>query len=114
MVDSVGIYPGEGSMVLTDGGPLVPYTFNGPGGSVSGTVTSGFNIGGVNTLEAIINNTGDTIYGPCSNMLFVGDWTQLGLTGTITYDLVPGPSVATLSIAGAALLGVRRGVRRTR
>ena len=53
---------GNGYMVYTDGGALTPLDFstlnqNGSMENVSGAVTTGFNIGGANTLEMIINNT---------------------------------------------------------
>jgi hypothetical protein len=91
----------SGSMVFTDGGPLVPYTFttfNSPNSSVTGTVNSGFNIGGVNTLTAIINNTYSGVLGPLTN-IGPGDGTAMGLTGTISYS-VPEPSAMAVMLIG--------------
>lgn len=80
-----------GSLVLTDGGSAQPYSsFVGPDGSVSGTVTNGFNIGGFNTLRVIINNTHAGVVGsdiPVSS----GDGTFLSLSGAVSYT--PGPTV---------------------
>jgi hypothetical protein len=100
--------PGAGSMMLTDGGPLQAYTFGGPDGSVSGTVTSGFNVGGVNTIRAIINNTDNGISGSCRTFGSDIDSTQLGLSGMITYSVVPEPSSAILAVVGLALFALRQ------
>jgi hypothetical protein len=89
----------SGYMILTDGGPLTPYTFAGPDGSVSGSATSGFNIGGLNTLEVIVNNTQTGIYGP--NLPFGGgphDQTIFAMQGSISY--VPEPSACALVVIG--------------
>jgi hypothetical protein len=103
IISSSGISQGgfTGSMVFTDGGPLVPYTFNtpnNPNGSVSGTANSGFNIGGVNTLTAIINNTSTGVFGPLAT-LGPGDGTAMGLMGSISYT-VPEPSSAAVILIG--------------
>lgn len=78
-----------GSLVLTDGGSPQAYSsFVGPIGSVSGTVTNGFNIGGFNTLRVIINNTHAGVVGsdiPVSS----GDATLLTLSGAVSYKLGP-------------------------
>jgi len=80
-----------GSLVLIDGGSQQAYSsFVGPDGSVSGTVTSGFNIGGYNTLRVIINNTHSGVVGadiPVSS----GDATLLTLSGEVSYT-IPAPT----------------------
>jgi hypothetical protein len=96
VVDSTGIISIEGapgSMVFTDGGDLQPYSFNGP--FSSGTLDSGFNVGGSNTLEVIVNNTGTGTYGPDKD-ISPGDTTLLGLSGTISYSEVPEPNSIVL------------------
>ena len=101
-IGSAGIpYQGDaidGSMVLSDGGALVPYTFDGASGAVSGTVTSGFVLGGMNTLLGIVNNTGTGVYGPL-RPIFQGtsnDGTHFGLLGSVTYTTVPEPQALIL------------------
>lgn len=73
--------PGSGSMVLTDGGPSTPVTF---AGNTSGTITTGLNVGGVNTLSAIINNTTGGIAGD-DVPLAATNASDFGLSGTVTY-----------------------------
>jgi hypothetical protein len=111
IISSSGIPNGgfTGSMVFTDGGPLLPYTFtafNSPNSSVTGMVNSGFNIGGVNTLTAIINNTFNGVAGPLTN-IGPGDGTAMGLTGTISYT-VPEPSTAAVTLIGLGSASVFR------
>jgi hypothetical protein len=103
---SLGIYgPGSGSMVFVDGGANDPYTFL---QNVTGNVTSGFNIGGTNTIEAIVNNTRDGIYGAPVNLWGGGgDVTVFGMVGTISYSTdgsVPEPGSMGLIAAGLALV----------
>jgi hypothetical protein len=99
-----------GSMVLTPGGPLQPYSpFNGPNGFVSGTVTDGFITGGLNTIEAIINNTYTGIYGPLVT-LTGADMASFGLSGTISYSIIPEPS--SIFLFGFGLLALPRALRR--
>lgn len=110
--DATGItYFGElnsvGGMVFTDGGPLQPYSsFNSPDGLVSGTVTTGFNPGSVNTIEAIINNTDTGVYGSDRD-ISSQDATYLGLSGTITYSVPEPPSWAVLGGA-LGVLGIMK------
>jgi hypothetical protein len=107
---ALAIPPGgslNGSMVLTDGGALQPYTFAGAFGSVSGTANSGF-VPGLNTLDFIVNNTGGDPNGPLKPTL-VNDGTAIGLTGVVSFD-VPEPSSASLLLLalGGALLRNRK------
>ena|ERR1017187_9774801 len=93
---------GSGSMVLVDHGPNDPYTFL---QDLTGTVTSGFNIGGTNTIEWIINNTGDGI-GAAPQDLSGGDYTSFAMTGTVSYSsgvATPEPGSMGLMAAGLAL-----------
>jgi hypothetical protein len=98
--------PGTGSMTLTDGGANNSYLFL-SGNGASGTVASGFNIGGTNTLEAIINNTGSGISGSDRNVSG-GDGTSFGSTLTLTYtagSTTPEPGSMGLIAVGLALVG---------
>jgi hypothetical protein len=99
----------SGSMEFTDGGPLQPYSgfSTSENGFVSGTATSGFILGGVNTIRVIVNNTHSGIYGPLVN-ISTQDATSVGLSGVISYSVVPEPSLAALAMLGAMLLRVRR------
>lgn len=72
----------NGSMTFTDGGPNQPYSFGGAA-SESGSVTTGFNAGGSNTLLLIVNNTQGGAFGPLTGFGF----TAAGVSGSITYDL---------------------------
>ena len=86
-----------GSLILTDGGSPQAYSsFVGPDGSVSGTVTNGFKIGGFNTLRVIINNTHSGVFGsdvPVSS----GDATLLRLSGAVSYAIpAPAPIVSLI------------------
>lgn len=104
--------PGVGQMVVTDGGPNNNFTFA-PSRS-SGTVTSGFILGGNNTLLAIVNNTHTGISGTL-RPLTGGDGTYFGVSGTVIYaTAVPEPASVALILLGAAVLAVRGGRRRAR
>ena len=98
-------------MVLVDHGPDDSYTFL---QNLTGTVTSGFNIGGTNTIEWIINNTGNGISGAPQG-LSGGDYTSFAMVGTLSYSTdvasTPEPGSMGLIAAGLALvagLAVRR------
>ena len=102
---------GLGEMVLVDHGPNDSYTFL---QNLTGTVTSGFNIGGTNTIEWIINNTGNGISGAPQG-LSGGDYTSFAMVGTLSYSTdvasTPEPGSMGLIAAGLALvagLAVRR------
>ncbi len=103
----------NGFMVFTDGSAPVPYAFNGPFGNVSGTVNTGFNIGGLNTIEAIVNNTPDSVAGAMVG-LSPFDGTGLGITGAITYSIVPEPSISSLGFFGALIVYCGLFVRRNK
>ncbi len=93
-----------GLMVFTEGGPSQAYSFSGGDYHLSGLVTSGFNVGGVNTFEAIINNTFSGIQAPLRG-LYQSDTTYFGMAGTLSYS-VPEPAAGTLLLGGGlALLG---------
>lgn len=105
-ITATGIYAdqGGGEMVLTDGGNPQSYSFT---SAISGTTSSGFNIGGENTIEVIVNNTGQGIYGSNKNVS-QGDDTFLSLSGTISYSPAPEPSSAAMFGVGIlSLFGFR-------
>jgi hypothetical protein len=102
---------GLGEMMFVDGGPNNSYTFL---QNLTGTLTSGFNIGGPNTIEWIINNTGNGISG-APHGLSGGDYTSFALDGTLSYSpgdtSTPEPGSMGLIAAGLALVA-GRAVRR--
>jgi hypothetical protein len=104
--------PGSQYMIFTDGGPLTQWTFNGPNGSVGGTISSWFNVGGLNTLTAIVNNSGNGGQGGDLN-LGTGDESTFGLLGALNYTVVPEP--APLALLGQGGLVILSGIalRRT-
>ena len=103
---------GVGEMMFSDGAPEVSYTFL---QNLSGTLTSGFNIGGTNTIEWIINNTGNGISGTTKNVNQGGDYTSFAMDGTLSYSpgdtSTPEPGSMGLIAAGLALVA-GRAVRR--
>ncbi|MDB5324399.1 MAG: sorting protein [Phycisphaerales bacterium] len=103
-VDHLGA-TGNGIFSFPPGPPDVAYTIT---GTTSGTVTSGFLVGGTNTLRLIVNNTGTTsISSTTASFANNGDATDAGLTATLTYA-VPEPSgVVFFGLAGV-LLGRHR------
>ena len=104
---------GLGEMMFVDGVSDVPYTF---AQNLTGTLTSGFNIGATNTIEAIVNNTG---CGRCNppDGLSSGNPTDFAMEGTLSYSLgdasTPEPGSMGLIAAGLALVA-GRAVRRRR
>jgi hypothetical protein len=93
--------PGQtytGFMTFTDGGANQPWTFTGQDGYVAGTVTTGFNAGGFNLLEAVVNNTFQGLNGTIRG-LSGGDLTYFGMHATLSYD-VPEPSGLALLALG--------------
>lgn len=105
IIGSAGIFgPGPGQMTFTDGGSNVAFTFG--GNPSSGSASSGFILGGTNTLLAIVNDTGTGISGTLNNS---GSFeTVFGMTGTVTYtageSAVPEPSTAWLFLLGSGVL----------
>lgn len=97
--------PGSQYFTFTDGGPLTPWLFNTPDGQVGGTITSGFNLGGENTLTAILNNSGNGGLGVDVN-LGTGDETTFGLLGSLSYTtVVPEPApIAVFGLGGLVIL----------
>jgi hypothetical protein len=105
-----GIYaPGEGTIVLTEGGAPQPFYFSGqdPSGGrdaiLSGSISSGFITGGYNTMRLIINNTGSGIAGSLSSE----SCTRLVMTGSVSYsDVTPHTATATAVYSLGAVAGI--------
>jgi hypothetical protein len=107
--------PASGTMVFTDGGTPMSYTFDSVASPNAGVVTTGFNIGGSNTLLLIVNNTQGGAGGSLVNYGF----TEALFTGTVSFTegAVAAPEPGTLGLAGfasiiAILLGCRRRTHR--
>ena len=92
----------QGQMVFEDGGALQACSFTGPNASVSATVTTGFNLGGVNTIQAIINNTYSGIFGGTTTFVSGGDYTSFGVLGTVSYS-VPAITLTPPTLPAAAV-----------
>lgn len=97
-----------GNMTFTDKGVNEVYEFGGAA-SESGSVTSGFDLGGSNTLTLIVNNTQSGIGGGLT-----GDgFTAASVLGSITYETgatspVPEPASAFFVVAGIPLAAILR------
>jgi hypothetical protein len=112
IIDSVGLPQGgsyDGFMVFTEGGGSQAYTFNG-GPMTSGAVASGFIIGGMNTIEGIVNNTHYGVTGPLDTLAW-DNGTGFGLYATVSYTLIPEPSSAAMVWLGLSCLAGFRGLR---
>jgi hypothetical protein len=104
LIGSTGIFgPATGCMTLTDGGMCTNFSFANNNGS--GSVNSGFILGGTNTLLAIVNNTGAGIPGTTQGFTAPGDNTRFGITGAVTYSVsaVPEPSSGVLLLLGGSV-----------
>jgi hypothetical protein len=95
-----------GQMTLTDGGPNNTFNFT---DVTSGSITSGFNLGGANTLTIIVNNTGNGASGPPQD-ISGQDYTAGFLQGSLSYNTtgstVPEPRSAVLLAIGLAALAL--------
>jgi|HubBroStandDraft_2_1064218.scaffolds.fasta_scaffold270521_1 hypothetical protein len=91
-----------GQMTLTDGGPNNSFTFT---DATSGSITTGFDLGGTNVLTIIVNNTGNGAFGSPTDVSG-GDYTVGFLQGSLSYN--PGSSPVP-EPGSAALLGIAFG-----
>ena len=101
--------PAIGSMVFMDTGSPMAYTFDSAASPNSGLVTTGFNIGGTNTLMLIVNNTQGGAYGALVNY----GYTAAGFLGTVSYteniaSAAPEPGSAMLTVIGIAAFALLR------
>jgi hypothetical protein len=101
--------PGLGLMNFGAGDNL--YTFS--AGANSGIVTVGFNVGGLNTVRLLVNNTGTGRTGSTQGFTTAGDGTATGLAGTVSFEssTVPEPGSFSFILLGIAPLAWR--LRRT-
>lgn len=106
-VAAAGIFaPGNGSFIFTPTGSQVPYNSFLTNGAQTISATSPF-IDGLNTIELIVNNTNNGIYGGLT-----GGPTSVFFTGTVTPNAVPEPMSGALLLSGLA--GIAAAVRRRR
>lgn len=98
IIGNIDSYNGPGLRQFTflPGPPDQPYTFT---NVTSGIVTSGFMVGGTNTLRLIVNNTSGTT---TSTFTGLGDGTHGGVEGTVSFASVPEPSSLLLLSLGTA------------
>ncbi len=81
--------------------------------TTSGTITSGFVLGGMNTLTLFVNNTGWWSLG-LPTRTFADDWdgTAVALDAALHYEQQTVPEPATLLLVGAGLTAIRSHSRR--
>jgi hypothetical protein len=100
VVDAAGIYgPGEGTMIFTPTGAQVSQDFNANSQAAAVTDSSYF-LAGANTLELIVNNTNNGIYGGLT-----GGPSSLYFSATVAPAGVPEPTTWALMLSGVALSG---------
>ena len=109
----LGIPPGgsiAGKMEFTDGGGDQPFTFDSSDSSGSGS--GGFILGGINTLVAVINNTGSGVTGTTKTFAGDGDGATFRIQGSVTY--APEPTGISMLLGGClvALARFRHLIRR--
>ena len=100
-----------GKMEFTDGGGDQPFTFNSADSSGSGS--GGVIFGGINTLVAVLNNTGSGVTGTTKTFAGDGDGAIFRIQGNVTYA-VPEPSGISMLLGGClvALARFRHVIRR--
>ena len=110
-----GIDIGNSTYFGTTGTGLMQFQYNTPDfvyefdETSSDTVTSGFNIGGFNSLRLIVNNHGFIpIDVPTQTFSFPGDAVAARVGATVTYTAVPEPSSILALVIGAVGIGSRR------
>jgi hypothetical protein len=99
----------SGVMEFSPGTGDVPYTFTNGATYGSGSATSGFIVGGLNTLKLILNNT-DDVNPMTPTRTFQDDAavTYVQLDGSVTF--LPEPAtLSLLALGGLALLRRKRG-----
>lgn len=97
---------GLGLMKFSESGADEPYTFSEKN---NGNITTGFNIGGTNTLRMTINNTGVDLEAPTVASAFPNDGTVAHLaSATLTFTAIPEPSSALFATSVSAIALLRR------
>lgn len=114
IVDNAGIFgPGNGNLVLTQGGANNPFTYTRGNGGRNVTVNAGFNVG-ANTFRLVLNDTNNGIFG---DLLPNGVNISGGnIVANVTFDVgprVPEPATWAMMIAGFGLAGAAMRGRRT-
>ena len=97
---------GAGANVFSfpPGPPDGPFSFN---NQTTGTITSGFNLGGANDLTLIVNNVNGGFFAPTSTFTSTSDGTHVGVDATVGYS-VPEPSILGHVGVAFGLLGASR------
>jgi hypothetical protein len=96
---AAGIFgPGTGTFIFTPTGGQVSWSFL-DNGAQSFSTTSGF-VAGLNTIELIVNNTNNGIFGGLT-----GGPTSVFFTGSVT-PLTAAPEPVSLAMLGAGLVGL--------
>lgn len=97
---------GNGLMRFTENGADDPFTFT---NTDSGTVNSGFVVGGNNVLRITVNNTGTTYFAATTPSVSAGDVTSAHLpVANVNFTAVPEPAAIAPLFAILALIAFRR------
>lgn len=101
---------GPGLMSFPPGPPDTAFTFT---GKSSGTILTGFSLGGVNDLRIIVNNTNAHVLDASTTPFSSTDATHAQLVATVSYSV---PEPASLTVLSTTIAGVslRRRTRPTR
>jgi hypothetical protein len=93
---------GPGPGLMNFGAGDSPYSFW--VGGKSGIATTGFNVGGLNTVRLLVVNTGTGRTGSTQGFAFLGDGTYAYLAGTVSYEESPEPGSLSFILLGLAPL----------
>ena len=104
-----GTTDSKGRMAFNLDAPLTETDFDFDGAN-SGTVTTGFTLGGENDLRLIVNNTnqGADLKAAAAGFQTSGDATLVGLNATVSFSAVPEPATFILFGAARAFWSLRK------